>query len=293
MARIGVFADRNTLNNSGEMGAIFRLSHAAQKLGHRLDVIFRPEMYKIPSYDALFIRTLTDPLNASYAAARLAQMHGLRVIDDPDSIIICCDKVNMYRHLQSRKVPMPDTVFLDRHEITKARALELFDILGNPIVLKAPSGSFSKSVEKVHTPEEFVKFGRLYSLRACRIVAQRFSPSKFDWRVGVLGGEVLFVCQYGIPKNRWKIHTYDNGRDISGTVTTFRPDEVNPLLLETAKQAAAAIGTGFYGVDLKQIGQSFIVIEVNDNPTIEEDEEDQDNPQLYEKIIRYLAGNWG
>ena len=46
-------------------------------------------------------------------------------------------------------------------------------------------------------------------------------------------------------------------------------------------------------MDLKQIGQNFIVIEVNDNPTIAEDEEDQDTPEIYERIVGYLAGSWG
>ncbi len=47
-----------------------------------------------------------------------------------------------------------------------------------------------------------------------------------------------------------------------------------------------------YGVDLKQTDDGFVVIEVNDNPTINQDEEDQEAPDLYEKLITYLAGEW-
>jgi glutathione synthase/RimK-type ligase-like ATP-grasp enzyme len=110
----------------------------------------------------------------------------------------------------------------------------------------------------------------------------------------VLGGEVLYVCQYLIPKNRWKILTYTEAGGIDyGRVRAFNPDKVNQRLLETAVQAAAAIGSGLYGVDLKQVGDDFVVIEVNDNPTIAEDEEDQEAPHLYERLVRYLAGEWG
>jgi glutathione synthase/RimK-type ligase-like ATP-grasp enzyme len=73
-----------------------RLGQVAQRLGHRLDVLFRADMYKIPQYQALLIRTVTDPLNSTYIASRLAQLHGERLIDDPASIMICCDQVNMY-----------------------------------------------------------------------------------------------------------------------------------------------------------------------------------------------------
>jgi glutathione synthase/RimK-type ligase-like ATP-grasp enzyme len=131
MANIGVFIERYTITRSEEMGAIMRLGHVAERLGHRVDVLFRPDMYKIPSYDALFIRSLTDPLNFAFVASRMAEMHGLRVIDDPDSIIICCDKVNMYRHLQFREVPMPDTEFLGQGEVTLDRGQQVLNAILN------------------------------------------------------------------------------------------------------------------------------------------------------------------
>ncbi len=276
------------------MGALMKLGQVAHMLGHRLDFLFRPDMYKIPGYDAIFIRALTDPLNSSYVAARLAQMNGLRVIDDPESIYICCDKVNMYRHLQDKNVPMPETQFLIESDLNHATGARLLEAMGAPLVLKAPNSSFSMYVEKVATPEEFVAVGTRYLRRADRVVAQKFVRSQFDWRVCVLAGEPLFVCQYMIPKKRWKIMTYtDAGRAIYGEVKGIPISEADPELINVAVQAAAAIGTGLYGVDLKQADDGYLVIEVNDNPTINQDEEDQEAPELYEKLITYLVGDWG
>lgn len=276
------------------MGALMKLGQVAHMLGHRLDFLFRPDMYKIPGYDAIFIRALTDPLNSSYVAARLAQMNGLRVIDDPESIYICCDKVNMYRHLQDKNVPMPETQFLIESDLNHATGARLLEAMGAPLVLKAPNSSFSMYVEKVATPEEFVAVGTRYLRRADRVVAQKFVRSQFDWRVCVLAGEPLFVCQYMIPKKRWKIMTYtDAGRAIYGEVKGIPISEADPELINVAVQAAAAIGTGLYGVDLKQTDDGYLVIEVNDNPTINQDEEDQEAPELYEKLITYLVGDWG
>ncbi|HEY5596147.1 MAG TPA: RimK family alpha-L-glutamate ligase [Candidatus Bipolaricaulota bacterium] len=296
MANIAVFIERYTVTRSEEMGALMRFGQVAQRLGHRVDVLFRSDMYKIPQYQALFIRSLTDPLNAAYVASRMAQLHGLRVVDDPDSIIICCDKIHMYRLLQQAGVPIPQTAFLSEAQLTQRHARQLLKTLGNPLVLKAPHSSFSLYVERVSTPKEFIALGTRFLRRADRLVAQRFVRSQFDWRVGVLGGEALYVCQYTIPRNRWKIHTYniEGRREIHGEVKGFELHKVNPKLLETAVKAANAIGKGLYGVDLKQTGDNeFVVIEVNDNPTIASGEEDQKAPHVYERIIRYLAGEWG
>ncbi|OGL60893.1 MAG: alpha-L-glutamate ligase [Candidatus Tectomicrobia bacterium RIFCSPLOWO2_02_FULL_70_19] len=294
MARIGVFIERYTVQKSEEMGALLRLGHAAERLGHRLDVLFRPDMYKIPECDALFIRALTDPLNAAYVAARLAQLHGLRVIDDPESILVCCDKVHMYRRVQAAGVPMPETLFLDAPDVNPEAAAGILEALGSPLVLKAPNSSFSRFVDKVETPGQFVRVGRRFLRRADRLVVQRFVASEYDWRVGVLAGQPLYVCRYMIPKRRWKVLTYTpSGRAVFGEVRGMELSQANPLLVDTALRAAAAIGNGLYGVDLKQVGEEFQVIEVNDNPTIAAGEEDQKAPGVYERLVRYLAGEWG
>lgn len=44
--------------------------------------------------------------------------------------------------------------------------------------------------------------------------------------------------------------------------------------MKTALRAAALIGDGLYGVDLKQTADSVLVIEVNDNPNIDAGVED-------------------
>ena len=85
----------------------------------------------------------------------------------------------------------------------------------------------------------------------------------------------------------------ENGKPIYGPVRGVDVDKADPKLLEIALAAGAAIGCGLYGVDLKQVGDSYAVIEVNDNPSIDSGAEDQNAPQLYERIIRYLMSEWG
>jgi glutathione synthase/RimK-type ligase-like ATP-grasp enzyme len=294
MGKIAVYVERSTIASSFEMDSLMRFALVARRLGHWVDFLFRPDMYKIPEYDAVFIRALTDPLNSAYVAARLAEMHGVTVIDDPASIRICCDKIYMYSRLMRAGIPMPETVFLTESELTERRGRQLFEQLGNPLILKAPNSSFSMYVERAHTTGEFLKVGKRYFRRADRIVAQKYIPSDFDWRVGILGHEPLYACQYTIPRKRWKILTYTaNGKAIHGPVRAVALSEADPQLIYCARQAAAAIGGGLYGVDLKQVDNQYYVLEVNDNPTIIAGDEDRKATDLYEKLVRFLLKDKG
>lgn len=57
-------------------------------------------------------------------------------------------------------------------------------------------------------------------------------------------------------------------------------------MIDTALKAANLIGDGFYGVDIKQNGDSLYVIEVNDNPNLETGVEDAaEGEGLYQVIL--------
>jgi len=290
MANIACFVERYTVSRAEELTALANFKLAAHQLGHQLDFVFRKDIARIPSFDALFIRSLTDPLNAAYVASRTAELHGMPVIDDPDSIIICCDKINMYMHLMKAGVPIPDTRFLAKGELDRRTIESMFDELGTPLILKAPHTSFSLHVDKVDTVAAFQEVAKRYYRRADEIVVQRFVPSRFDWRVTTLNGEVLFVCKYVMPGDSWKLQRLDNGHVEWAKIEAVDMHEVDPRLLEVGLAASRAIGRGLYGVDIKQVGEDYIVIEVNDNPNIDAGGEDAKNPEVYGRIIRYLAG---
>ncbi len=291
MARLAIFTERYTIRRAVELTALTNFRIAAAKLGHDCDFLFRSEILNIPRYDGLLIRALTDPLNTSYVAARLAEAHGLTVIDEPDSILVCCDKVNMYQHLMRAGVPMPDTCFLTEDEVTVEQASELFESYGTPLVLKAPNSSFSMYVEKAHDAASFVKIGKRFLRRAERLVVQQYLPSSFDWRVVILDGKVLFVVKYVMSPGAWRIHDKDDaGRPNLCSVEGIEVSQVDPRLIDVALQAGAAIGRSFYGIDIKELDDGFVVIEVNDNPTIDAGNEDQNNPEVYRNVVRHLAG---
>ncbi|MBK7652430.1 MAG: hypothetical protein IPJ20_19280 [Flammeovirgaceae bacterium] len=37
------------------------------------------------------------------------------------------------------------------------------------------------------------------------LIAQEFLPTSFDWRVGVIDGQVIYVCKYFMATKHWQI----------------------------------------------------------------------------------------
>jgi glutathione synthase/RimK-type ligase-like ATP-grasp enzyme len=287
MSRLGIFVDRKTLSNSEQLNALIRCRDVAEGMGHDVEFIFPVDIHKIPHVDALFIRARTDPMNVTYVAARMASFYGIPVIDDPQSIQICSDKVNMYSHLDKKHIPMPKTIFLSKHDLTIERVMEIFDDLGSPLIVKEPSTSFSLRVEKVQDSAEFFRVARRFIRLSDWIVVQQYIESKYDWRVGVLGGRLLYVCKYTIPSDTFKIQASVNGHLVYCGVESVTPEKVPPHVIRLGIDAANAIGRGLYGVDIKNNNGDAYVIEVNDNPSIESGEDDC-YPHVFDQIVSHL-----
>jgi glutathione synthase/RimK-type ligase-like ATP-grasp enzyme len=287
MTQLGIFVDRKTLSNAEQLTALIRCRDVAEGMGHHVDFIFPVDVNKISRMDALFIRARTDPMNVTYVAARMADFHGIPVIDDPQSIQICSDKINMYSHLIKKSISLPKTIFLSKNNLTVGRVTHMFDELGSPLILKEPSTSFSLRVEKVNDIAGFFRVARRFIKLSDWIVVQQFIQSRYDWRVGVLDGKLLYVCKYTIPSDTFKIQASVNGHLVYCGVESVSSDKVPPQVIRLGIEAANAIGRGLYGVDIKNTNGDAYVIEVNDNPSIESGEDDC-YPQVFEQIVTHL-----
>ncbi|MCK9442357.1 MAG: RimK family alpha-L-glutamate ligase [Methanothrix sp.] len=287
MSKLGIFVNRQTLSSSEQLTSVVKCRDVAESMGHTAEFIFPVDIKKIPRLDALFIRANTDPMNITYVAARMAQMYGIPVIDDPSSIQICADKINMYMHLMKKNVSMPRTKFLKKKELDEAQAALLFEELGTPLVLKEPSTSFSVRVEKVSSVSELLKTARRFFKLSDWIVVQEYIESRFDWRVGVINGQLLYACRYIIPSETFKIQASVNGHIVYCDVESVPADQVPPEVIELGREAGNAIGKGMYGVDIKESNGKLYVIEVNDNPSLDGGE-DAHYPDMFQKIISYL-----
>jgi glutathione synthase/RimK-type ligase-like ATP-grasp enzyme len=262
--------------------ALQKFMRACEKLNCESELIRKSDYLRLPEFDGLFIRETTSVNHHTFRFAHKAQAEGLVVIDDPESILKCTNKVFLSELLENHDILSPRTLIL--HKKSSTDPSEKF---GFPLVLKRPDSSFSQGVKKVSDHEDLRNALEEMFESSELVIAQEFIPTDFDWRVGVIDGKPLYVCKYYMARAHWQIIKHsDSGKSIDGRVETL-PVELAPAkLIKIAMAAANLIGRGLYGVDVKQIGDKFYVIEINDNPSIDCQYEDTVlKDALYERII--------
>jgi glutathione synthase/RimK-type ligase-like ATP-grasp enzyme len=291
VSRIACFVEKYNFMDPREEAALLKFKQAAEKSGSQFSFLFRENIEDIPKYDAILIRATTDPLYTSYIVSKTAWELGLKVIDDPQSIKICANKIHQYALFEKYNIPCIPTVFLNKENLHHKNITKIFDTLGKPVVIKAPYTSFSRYVEKAACETSFRDVAKRFFKKSDVLAIQKFTPTTFDWRVGVLGGEILYVCKYMIPKGKWKHGAKLRGKPtvIWGRTVSMHKDETPPKLREVALRACSVIGKGLYGVDIKEVDSEFVVVEVNDNPSIYSGYEDSLDVDIYDRIIGYLS----
>jgi hypothetical protein len=129
--------------------ALRRFERAAEKVGFGVERITKEDFNRLAEFDALFLRETTWVNHHTFRFAQRAQAEGLVVVDDPQSIIRCTNKVYLAEALQMQGLPMPNTVIVNRNSLADVPAK-----VGLPCVLKYPDGAFSLGVKKCETEEE-------------------------------------------------------------------------------------------------------------------------------------------
>jgi len=196
----------------------------------------------------------------------------------------------MHELLERSNIPRIQTIFLLKDHLDHITIQETFSTLGRPLVLKAPYTAFSKYVEKAEDEETLKRICRGFFRLSDIVVAQRFVPTTFDWRIGILDNNALYACKYHMPEGQWRHGTrVKGGRFIWGKTEPVKRETLPPRLKEVATQASKPFGRGLFGADIKEINGDYIVVEINDNATIYADEEDREDTDIYQKIISYLA----
>ena len=260
--------------------------------GHSAEIIDVADYHRLPEFDAAFLRLDTAVLGLPFAVSRYAWKLGLRIVDDPKSMLTCMNKAHVQGLLDRAGVPTPDTVLLTRAGRETLDAAALFAELGSPIVVKAPSGAFSSAVEKAHNETELKELVRRFALQSDVILLQRFTPSTFDWRIGVLCGDPLYAARYHIPKGAWRIHDTPAGeqRKQWAKIERVPLGKVPDSVMRTALAACQVVGNSLYGVDLKQTEDGrVVVIEVNDNPNIDPGGELPAGSPVFGQILDRIA----
>ncbi|MFC3908649.1 RimK family protein [Legionella dresdenensis] len=254
--------------------------HSGEEMGLNVDLIEKNDSKSIAEYDALFIRTTTAVNHYTYRLSRRAFQENLVVIDDPQSIIKCSNKVYLGELLRSHQIPTPETRFISKFD----KELPPIEF---PCVLKRPDSAFSHGVVKIEDMKALQKILPQFFKASELLLIQPFIPTDYDWRIGVLDNKPIFACRYYMAENHWQIYNWDAPtEDREGRHETIPIHEVPKEIIKTALKSTRLIGDGLYGVDIKSRGNEHYVIEINDNPSIEFGVEDQIlGESLYHQVM--------
>lgn len=265
--------------------ALKKFIRAAEHLGMHAEIINPRDFPRLLEFDALFLRETTRLDNHTFRFALKAQRAGMPVIDDPESIRRCCNKVFLNELMKSRKIPTPQATLLTRRNYESAS--EQFQY---PIILKIPDGSFSIGVYKAKSRDELIELCRKLLTTSSILLAQEYLPTDYDWRIGIVSGRPLYACRYFMSKGHWQIYNHAaRGSDVTGDSDGVPIEKVPSVVIETALAASNLIGNSFYGVDIKHVGDRALIIEVNDNPSVDAGVEDElIGDQLYRSVMEAL-----
>src|SRR3990167_7838339 len=105
---LAILVDANESNAPSNKNAIDRFVIAGESLGFNVDLIDKNDSKSIAEYDALFIRATTAVNHYTYRLSRRAAQENLVVIDDPQSIIKCSNKVYLAELMRSNQILTPN-----------------------------------------------------------------------------------------------------------------------------------------------------------------------------------------
>ena len=280
---LAILVNPDDPNPPSDDKALKRFYKAALEAGFNTEFITKNDFDQIIQYDALFIRETTNVNHHTFRFAKKAASLGLAVIDDPASILKCTNKVYLHELLHAHKILTPKSFV-----ITEENCNSIPEKMAFPFILKQPDGAFSKGVFKINNLEEFKKVRDNMFEKSDLLIAQEFLPTPFDWRIGIIDSQVIYVCKYFMASQHWQIVNWSANKEASrdGEVECIAVDQAPSGLLKTALKATSLIGKGLYGVDMKEVEGKFYVIEINDNPNIDAGIEDKIlKDKLYDIIM--------
>jgi len=281
---LAILADPSDKTPPSNKRAVEKFIKAGERTGFNVDIIGKDDIHHLAEFDALFIRETTSVNHHTFRFSQRASAEGLVVIDDPESIIKCTNKVYLAELLKHYQIPAPGTVVISRDSSSA-----IPDSMGFPLILKQPDSSYSQGVIKIDSIDDYNEIVNSLLDKSELIIAQEFIPTEYDWRIGVLDGKPLYACRYYMAEDHWQVINWAKKHGSSkheGRSDTVPVEDVPVKVINTALKASGYIGRGLYGVDLKVVGKKCFVIEINDNPSIDNGLEDSVlRDELYNRIM--------
>ena len=287
--KLAILVDPDETDRPSNDEALHRFVAAAPLVGLEAELVGPEAIERLDEFDGVFIRATTNVGHYTYEFSRRAAALGLPVIDDPESILRCTNKVYLNELMERHRIATPKTLMVHRDNLD-----EVVPTLGLPCILKQPDSGFGLGVVKIESADELKAQASRLLERSELLIAQQWRPTEFDWRVCVLDRRPLFVSKYFMAPGHWQIIRREAESRTEGETLTLSVGEAPEAVVATAVRACDLVGNGLYGVDLKEVEGQCLLIEINDNPNIDAGHEDQVlGDALYREVMGVFARRIG
>ena len=240
------------------------LAAAGSRIGLETAVLTPPEMAKRATpgdlvLSHLDVKPTLDGVEAGVARLRGLRSRGITVLNPPEAMLACHDKLVTALRLGRAGLPHPETAYLSaastRRDVSRLRF---------PFVVKPRFGSRGEHVHRCDDPDALGqllaglrKFG--WFRRQGALIQELVPPTGYDLRVLVAGGRAVGAVRRVAPPGEWRTNVA-----LGAVRHPFLPQ---PVECELAVAAAAATGVDLAGVDLiPRPDGSLAVLEVNGAP---------------------------
>lgn len=240
------------------------LVSAAERIGVAAAVLTPPQAARraepgnlVLSY--LDVRPTLDGIEPGTALLRGLGRRGVSVLNRPEALVACHDKLVTALRLGRAGLPHPDTAYL-----SAASRTEDVSRLRFPAVVKPRFGSRGAEVAACGDAEELAALlarlrRRSWFRRQGALLQELVPPAGHDLRVLVAGGQAVGAVRRVAPSGEWRTNV------ALGAIRL--PAQPPGAAIELAVEAAAAVGADFAAVDLiPRLDGSLDVLEVNGAP---------------------------
>ncbi len=233
--------------------------------GNRITIM--PSGADISDYGLVYFRT-SKVHGRDFVAASIAQYLANRnaeYIDRSVNMIANPDKLYQYVMLADNGIAIPQSVFMLPHLLNDAYERLVVD-LGLPFILKDSSGSRGEHNYLINSHAEFSRALRQAEDLDMLLIAQKYIPNDFDYRLITLGGKVVMA----IKRVRSVSKTHLNNVSQGGRAELVELTSLKPSLINQAGQGAKLFQLQIAGVDLVQdkVSKLWYCLEVNKAPHI-------------------------
>lgn len=255
-------------------GAIQKFIKAADEIGFNSELINVNDFGKIRKFDALFIRETTRINHHTFSFAVKAQQEGLVVIDSPDAILKCNNRIWLARMLMQQQALSHRLSIIEKSNLE-----EEIEKFGYPLIIRNPVRLLEDDrPEIIEGVADLDKVANKPDI----VIAEEVVYPDAAWRVGIFNQDIMFAGKYYVESNMFPYQ-------ISSIYEPWKVDEIPVEVTVAAFKVSDILGPGLYALDIFEKKNKIYIMDIFDNPDINAGKEDQIQPNnMYMNIIRHI-----